>query len=378
MRRMAALAAGVCAALAASSCTQEPGAIFYVDGSSRSASDGNAGSEAAPWKTIQHAADQAEPGDIIYVKAGIYKPFEIEVSGTAGNHITFAAYPGHEHEVIVDGSGTKVRGVIEAHGQSYLTISGFRVQNAPTDAITIEGSPAGSRDIHILNNQIENTGNAGIYTAGLIMGGTHDVGEYRLFDVLIEGNEVTKTNVGNGGNEAISVGGGLDGFVIRKNWVHDSEQYGIDVKFGAIKGEISGNLIHGIEKHGIYLDSNSRTVAHIEIFGNEIWGNNNGIALARESTRFPKKPNLFDIGIHDNIVRDNAKYGIMAYRHKNDIGTGEFSGVRIYNNTIIGNDIHGIHLKGIGDYAEDFVIAGNKMSGNGKDILNEIGAIIGE
>ena len=350
--------------------------VRYVDGSDSRASDRNDGSEAAPWKTIGHAAREARPGDVVYVMAGLYEPFEIKVSGSEENHIAFVAHPGHEREVIIDGQGTSVRGLIEARGRSFVTITGFQLRNAPTDGIFVEGSPEGARGVEILGNRVENTGNAGIYVAGLIMGQTPGINEYRLFDVLIEGNEVTRTNVDGGRNEAISLGGGVDGFVIRHNWVHNSNQFGIDAKMGAINGEISGNLIHDIEKHGIYLDSNSRTVAHVRIFGNEVFGNRNGIVLARESDRTPVRPQLFDIAIHDNIVRDHESYGIMAYRHQWDNGTGEFADVRIYCNLIEGSGRDGIHLKDIGNVAKDFVVAGNTLLGNGNDILNQIGALV--
>jgi hypothetical protein len=290
----------------------------------------------------------------------------------------FAARPGDEHKVIIDGTGTKVRGLIEARGESHITISGFRLQNAPTDGIFIEGSVEGDRDIVISNNVVDTTGNAGIYVAGLIMGQTIGIDEYRLFDVVIEENEVTNTNFPDGGNEAISLGGGVDGFVIRNNWVHNSEQYGIDAKIGAINGEIHGNRIHDIEKHGIYLDSNSRTVANIKVFDNVVYDNNNGIVLARESKREPRAPNMYNIDIYDNHVYDNEKYGIMAYKHFEDNETGRFDDIRIFSNTIEGNGIHGVHLRGIEGFATNFVVAANRFARNGKDLINDIGATVTE
>ena len=350
-------------------------AIYYVDQSHRAASDSNAGSESSPWLTIQHAADQARPGDTIYVKAGTYDPFEIVSSGTEGNHIVFSAYPGDEFEAIIDGTGENVRGLIEARGQSHLTITGFRLQNAPIDGIFVEGSAQGAGDILISGNQVDTTGNSGIYAAGLIMGRTIGVNEYRLFDIIIENNEVTNTNYPNGGNEAISVGGGLDGFIIRNNWVHDSEQYGIDAKFGAINGEIYGNLIHDIEKHGIYLDTNSRTIENVKIYNNTIYNSNNGIVLARESARDPAVPNMQNIDIYDNLIYNNTKYGIMAYKHIRDNGTGLFDDVVINSNTVYGNGRDGIHLVGIEDFATNFVVSNNAVFANGdSNILNRIGA----
>jgi len=46
------------------------GADYYVDGAHGSASDANAGTEQAPWLTVQHAADSVAAGDTVFVKAG--------------------------------------------------------------------------------------------------------------------------------------------------------------------------------------------------------------------------------------------------------------------------------------------------------------------
>jgi alpha-L-arabinofuranosidase len=43
---------------------------FYVD---TNGSDKNRGTEAAPFRTIQHAADRSQPGDVITVHGGFYR-----------------------------------------------------------------------------------------------------------------------------------------------------------------------------------------------------------------------------------------------------------------------------------------------------------------
>ena len=46
---------------------------LFVDQRHTSACNTNAGTEAAPFKTIQPAVDAAQPGDTIWVKAGDYE-----------------------------------------------------------------------------------------------------------------------------------------------------------------------------------------------------------------------------------------------------------------------------------------------------------------
>ncbi len=319
-------------------------AVYYVDNKVTNASDNNSGSATSPWRTIQRGANSLRPGDTLYVRAGNYAPFVVNTEGSAtAGDIVISAAPGDERKVLISGTGyTGPRGIINIKGKSHVQILGFHLRNAKTDGIYVEGSISGERGIRIANNKVEITGNSGIYAAGLVMGQTIGVNEYRLFDLLIENNDVSRTNEPDGGNEAITVGGGLNGFVIRNNVVHDSQQYGIDCKLGCINGKIYGNHIYNIEKHGIYLDSASRTLANIEVYNNKIHNCTNGITLARESNREPKVPVVRDVLIYNNLVHDNKKYGIMVYKHIWDTGTGDLKDVTITSNTIYRNALDGI------------------------------------
>ncbi len=90
-------------------------ATYYVDGSNAAARDTNAGTQAQPWKTIGKATGLLQPGDTVYVKAGVYRETVVlSRSGTSTtaftrsgwvtttSPITFMAYPGHEGKVIIN------------------------------------------------------------------------------------------------------------------------------------------------------------------------------------------------------------------------------------------------------------------------------------
>ncbi len=65
--------------------------LHYVNKNHPQASDSNPGTIDRPWKTIQHAADVARPGDTIIVYPGDYDE-RVEIwteGGTPGNYITF-------------------------------------------------------------------------------------------------------------------------------------------------------------------------------------------------------------------------------------------------------------------------------------------------
>ncbi|WP_425615671.1 right-handed parallel beta-helix repeat-containing protein [Anatilimnocola sp. NA78] len=64
--------------------------------------DTAAGTEAAPWKTIQHAVNQLQPGDTLYLRGGIYyEHVTLTRSGTEQQPITIRSYPGEG--VVIDG-----------------------------------------------------------------------------------------------------------------------------------------------------------------------------------------------------------------------------------------------------------------------------------
>ena len=79
------------------------GVIHYVDAAK--GNNSNPGTEAAPWATIKHAAQQTsiKPGDAILVRTGTYYGEIVPAKGgVSGKRIAYVAYPGEE--VIVSGA----------------------------------------------------------------------------------------------------------------------------------------------------------------------------------------------------------------------------------------------------------------------------------
>lgn len=84
--------------LATSALTQA--ATYYV---SEQGNDANPGTQSSPWRNINYAASQANPGDTVLVRGGTYyEEVRTYRSGTATNRITFKAYP--NETPIVDGT----------------------------------------------------------------------------------------------------------------------------------------------------------------------------------------------------------------------------------------------------------------------------------
>ena len=66
---------------------------FYV---STTGADSNPGTQTAPWRTVQHAADTVRAGSTVNVRGGVYEELvSIKASGNATDgFITFRSYPG--------------------------------------------------------------------------------------------------------------------------------------------------------------------------------------------------------------------------------------------------------------------------------------------
>lgn len=93
---------------------------FYV---SPSGNDANPGTQDEPFRTVQYALNQAEPGTTVYLRAGVYNEWiAFPRSGEAGQPIRLAGYPGET--AVLDGHGLEWR-----YGISLATYDHLRIEN---------------------------------------------------------------------------------------------------------------------------------------------------------------------------------------------------------------------------------------------------------
>jgi hypothetical protein len=313
-------------------------------------SDAAAGTYAAPWRWPSKAGTTLTAGQTCYIRPGTYGTSSGRIiasnSGTSGNPITVKALPGERHLAILDGNGISTRGMVEIRAKDWWVIEGLRIYRAPTDGIYIEGASGQVHGNHVIRaNQIDTTGNAGIFGCGLVMGQTPDVGEYRTDGLIIEYNNITNTNTPTAGNECISIGGGVRNCITRYNYIHDSRQYGIDYKLGVSGGAIYGNYIVNMLKHGIYIDCACRTTENIDVYDNwiERAGQNlgNGMVTAREADRgddaapgggtYGYFQNLINIRLWNNICIDSGNFGMLLSKHSFDTNVGQYEAEWTHN-----------------------------------------------
>jgi Right handed beta helix region len=356
---------------------------FYV---SKTGTDSNPGTQAAPWRTIQHAADTVRAGSTVNVRGGIYEErVSIKSSGNAAEgYITFRSYPGEtavldaEH-LVPDGRS----GLLTIRNQSYVRIEGFEIRNYHTadrrlTPLGISVIGAGSH-IELLKNNvhhIEQTFDGrdapgrGANGFGIAVYGTD--AKTPISDLIIDGNEVHHLQTGS--SESLVVNGNVTNFRITHNVVHDNNNIGIDV-IGfertapnpavdqARDGVVSGNLVYNITSRGnpaygndqssdgIYVDGGARilierNVAHDVDFG---------IELASEH----KDRATSYITVRNNLIYHCHTAGVSIGGYAPERGHTEHT--TVVNNTLYENDTSGT---GSGEFQMQWNMAENTFANN--------------
>jgi hypothetical protein len=336
---------------------------FYV---STTGDDANPGTRAAPWRTVQHAADTARAGTTVNVRGGTYEErVSINASGNANDgYITFRSYPGEtavldaEHLVPEGRSG-----VLTIHNQSYVRIEGLEIRNYRTaehrlTPLGISVIGAGTH-IELLNNNVHHIeqnfqgrdapGHGG-NGFGIAVYGTD--GNSPISELVIDGNEVHHLKTGS--SESLVVNGNVTHFRITHNIVHDNNNIGIDV-IGfertapnpavdqARDGVVSENLVYNITSRGnpaygneqnsdgIYVDGGTRVlieqnVLHDVDFGIELASEHKGRATSYITAR-------------NNLIYHANTAGVSIGGYDPERGRTEHC--TVINNTLYENDTAG-------------------------------------
>lgn len=222
------------------------GSVYYI---SPLGSDSNPGSLARPWKTLGHAAAEVSAGDTVYLRSGTYQEaVYLYHPGTAGQRITFAAYPGETPAI--DGKGNTIPGddwyplvKIEA---SYVTWSGIEVRYSRGMGIALTGqyNLVERANVH---HHMEN----GI----LLMGDHNEVRNNRVWS-----NCLMNVNGGSsqGWSAGVSAARSPSGSVIRGNIVAENWGEGIST-FETEDALIEGNTVYDNWSANIYV-SNAQNI----------------------------------------------------------------------------------------------------------------------
>jgi hypothetical protein len=359
------------------------GSSFYV---STAGNDVNPGTQAKPWRTVQHAADTVRAGSTVNVRGGIYEErVTVNASGNASDgSITFKSYPGET--AVLDAAHLVPEGrsgVLTIHNKSYVRIEGLEIRNYRTaehrlSPLGISVMGAGSH-IELLHNNVHHieqnfqgrdAPGRGGNGFGIAVYGTD--ANTPISELVIDGNEVHHLKTGS--SESLVVNGNVTNFRITHNTVHDNNNIGIDV-IGfertapnpavdqARDGVVSENLVYNItsrgnpaygnvqDSDGIYVDGGTRVV----IERNVIHDVDFGIELASEH----KGRSTSYITARNNLIYHANTAGVSIGGY--DPERGHTDHCTVVNNTLYDNDTAGT---GSGEFQMQYNMADNVFKNN--------------
>jgi hypothetical protein len=318
--------------------------------------DSAAGSSAAPWRTLQRAANATGPGVTVRVRTGIYREQVdfMSKSGSLASPIVFEAAPGESP--VIDGSTLApshgASALVEFHQSSHIVFRGFELRNFNTTSQSI--TPSGiylsgtcahitleDHLIHAIETRHANGNAHGIACFGDTAGG--------ITNLIIRGNELRDLKLGS--SEALVLNGNVSGFTVADNHVHHCDNIGIDL-IGyegtnsnasldrARNGVVADNLVHDIDTLSNPAYGGSRSAAGIYVDGgadilierNRVHRCNIGIEVASEHAGKAASR----ITVRENVLWLNHIGGI--YTGGYDTNRGFVEDCAFTHNTLWRND----------------------------------------
>lgn len=336
-------------------------ATYYV---SMTGQHSNPGTEARPWRTVQHAANKMRAGDTVYVKAGTYNErVTLSHSGNASQgYIVFQNY--ENDKPILDGNGLGNGDMITGSQISYVKIKGFHITNHIGAGIVFRG---GGSHLEISNNEISNqthqrANGHGIWITGQMWPGPVN---HTYSDLIVDGNHLhdLDTGVNSAYNEALTLSFGIERFQITNNIIDNTNHIGIDLigdkyhfpKYGIIAHNTVQNTGSQHSETGIYLDG----AKHVVIESNKVFNVvGHGIVVSTEQTNFTTE---------NIIVRWNETWDSTRNISPGGTSFGSSERVRVVHNVLYvsGNRTRGgIPPRNLGLYKGNNIIIKNNISVN--------------
>lgn len=241
-------------------------------------SDSNAGTQAAPFRTIQRAATAAKPDTTVHVAPGTYAGnVKTTVNGTATARIRYVSTTRWGAKVV--GTGTEA---MWTNNGSYTDVVGFDITGPGRLGILNQGSYTSMVGNHVHNLAVSGgctgAGGAGIVNAN-----------YSATDGDIIGNVVHDIGVPGACN-------GVQG-----------------IYHSCLRGKIFNNIVYRASAFGIHLwhAANAVTIANNTSFANGAGGMGGGIVIGTGDS--PGGVVLDNTKVINNIVYGNPASGIVEY-----------------------------------------------------------------
>ncbi len=305
--------------------SDRPGDTYYV---AMDGDDSAPGTFEKPWRTVHKAARTLKAGDTVYIRGGDYTIPEAVIvrnSGREGAWITFCGYPGETPRL--DGISALMRGqhgLFQVEEKSHIRIKNIQVRNSRNQGINVGKSD--HVDILFCESFMTRECGIGAWSAceNVRMIGNRVIRPGRPEMSLDEHGRLTPTR--KSGHEGLDIGR-VFGFEVGWNDIIGSYKEGIDAKGPNRNGRIHHNYIAYSYGNGIYIDSWSDRMHHLEIDHNTLY-QTDGIDIGSEDGT-----PVDHIDVHHNVVLDSWGSGISV-RQQHDGGKTLTSDIRVFNNTI--------------------------------------------
>ena len=268
-------------------------ATYYV---SAAGSDGAAGTESAPWRSVGKVnATSFAPGDVVRFRGGdVFTDSTLmpRSSGAAGAPVTFTSY-GSGRATISNASGA-----VWFSGKQWLTFDNlvFTTGNAAKNVFAGSGG-AGSTDITIQNSVVENGAGVGIIaptaadTRWTIRNNTiRHIGDSGMIllspATTVDGNTIVDT----GWNSSITYAKhgiyakARDLTIADNDISRSADGQAVSIRFAGAR--VVGNRIHDTGYAFGFFDYDTGSAGTSYIYGNTVW-NLNGYAFYYSGQRDP-------------------------------------------------------------------------------------------
>jgi len=326
---------------------QALGNSYYV---AKTGNDGNVGSFASPWLTIQYGINHMGAGDTLYVENGDYNE-NISIfanrSGTSSQWTTITSYT--HWGATINGNGKAIEGwpgsegLVFIRNVSYLRFTGFQIKNSTYKGIDIYGWL--TNHIRVDNNSFYNISDGACNVRRNTAPAIPSDPTVMCQNVTIENNtaihictDYRNGYVGPASGEGLALGD-CKNSVIRFNIVKKCSKECINVidcRNCAIRNNVINNTHEyylGTCEVGILCGGWNTYNDHIQIYNNRIWGNETGIFIEVENTATITS----NISVYNNIIDLNRtgpnQIGIA-------FGNEVYRDIIISSNTIYETGIH--------------------------------------
>lgn len=284
-------------------------------------SDSNPGTLAAPLATVQGAVDLARPGDVIYLRGGVYRStsqVRISKSGTEDAPITLASYPGER--AVLDGSHIGSMQPVVKLIASHWRLDGIEIRNGPWYGMLVEYAEHNV----ISNMEFHHNGDSGIH---LTRGASYNV----IVDSSSHDNYDPPTNGENADGFAIKHETAIANTILRSRAYNNSDD-GFDLLDSPPQRiDRSVAYLNGIKSDGSpYVDGNGNgfklgigagrynpggghLVTRSVAWGNRVWGfnSNNGtkpVTMINNTGAFNGEYDFF-FNKAEHVLINNLSYG---------------------------------------------------------------------